>query len=106
MKNDDLMKDIESKIIKGELSEKRFTCAQCGRTWIELVGLIVGQKEGHDDYCLRVGMESENCQICRYRSLECPACSSKDVYEITFANETSEKTSFNFKDLKIVSKMR
>jgi hypothetical protein len=88
----------------GKLSKKRVTCAQCGNTWIELVGLIVGQKEGSEDLCLRIGIESENCQTCRFRPLECRKCGSKDVYEIMFTEEISKEVPLIFKDIKRVSR--
>jgi len=86
------------------LSRKRFACAHCGSTWVELVGLVVGQKDGVEDLCLRIGMESDNCQSCRYRSLECRECGSKDVYEIMLAEGTSEETSLSFKGIRKVSR--
>lgn len=78
--------DISQKIT-GEISRKRVVCARCGKTWIELVGFIAIQKEGGEDVYLRIGMESENCQICSSRSLECPRCGSKEVYEIRLTEE-------------------
>ena len=99
-----IIKEIESRKNKGELTKKRFACAQCGKTWIELVGLIIAQKEGSENLCLRIGLESENCQICRFRPLECPECGSKDVYETTFAEEISEEAPFTFKGIRKVSR--
>jgi DNA-directed RNA polymerase subunit RPC12/RpoP len=81
------MKEIESRKITGDLNKKRVACARCGSTWIELAGLIVGKKEGSEDLCLHIGMESVNCQTCGFRQLECPKCGSKDVYEIKFAEK-------------------
>jgi hypothetical protein len=100
----EIMREIENRKKAGELSKKRVTCANCGSTWIELVGLIVGQKEGSEDLCLRIGMESENCQTCRYRPLECQKCGSKDVYEIMFAEATSEDVTLSFKGIKKVTR--
>jgi hypothetical protein len=99
----EIIKEIENRKGEGELIKKRVTCASCGSTWIELVGLVVGHKEGTDDLCLRIGMESENCQTCRYRPLECPKCASKDVYEVMFAEDNSE-ASLSFKTIKRVSR--
>jgi len=42
----EIIKEIESRKITVDLNEKRVACARCGSTWIELVGLIVGKKEG------------------------------------------------------------
>lgn len=100
----EIIKEIEKRKKTEKLSKKRVTCAHCGSTWIELVGLIVGHKEGSEDLCLRIGMESENCQTCRYRPLECQACGSKDVYEIMFAEEISEEVPLSFKGIKKVSR--
>jgi len=100
----EIVKKIENRKKTGALSKKRVTCANCGNTWIEFVGLIVGQKEGFEDLCLRIGMESENCQTCRFRPLECQECGSKDVYEIMLAEEISETVSLSFKGIKTVSR--
>lgn len=100
----EIVKEIENRKKTGELSKKRVTCAHCGSTWMELVGLIIGNKEGSEDLCLRIGMESENCQTCRFRPLECPKCGSKDVYEIRFAEEISEEAPLSFKSIKKVSR--
>ena len=100
----EIIKEIEREMKSGKLSEKRFTCAHCGETWIEMVGLIIGHREGEEDYCLHVGLESENCQICRHRPLECPACNSRDVYEVAFTRKTPGNFSPNFKALKIITK--
>jgi hypothetical protein len=100
----EIIKEIENRKKTGELSKKRVTCAHCGSTWIELVGLIVGHKEGTEDLCLRIGMESENCQTCRYRPLECLKCGSKDVFETMFADEVSEEVPLRFKGIKKVTR--
>jgi len=42
----EIIKEIENRKKTGELSKKRVTCAHCENTWIELVGFIVGHKEG------------------------------------------------------------
>ena len=101
----EIIKEIESKKKTGELMKRRVACAHCGNTWIELVGLIIVQKEGSEDLVLRIGMESENCQTCRYRAKECQKCGSKDVYDITFAEEVFRGLpSLSFKDIKKVSR--
>ncbi len=100
----EIIKEIEKRKKTEQLSKKRFACARCGSTWIELVGLIVGHKEGSEDLCLHIGMESENCHTCRYRPLECQKCGSKDVYEIMFAGETSEEVPLSFKGIKTVTR--
>ena len=100
----EVIKEIENRKKTGELSKKRVTCAHCGSTWIEFVGLIVGQKEGSEDFCLRIGVESENCQTCRFRPLECQECGSKDVYEIMLSEEISETVPLSFKGIKTVSR--
>lgn len=100
----EITKEIENREKTGELSKKRVACAHCGSTWIELVGLIVGHKEGSEDLCLRIGMESENCQTCRFRPLECQICGSKDVYEIRFAKELPKEVLLSFKGIKRVTR--
>jgi hypothetical protein len=100
----DVIKEIDDRRKTGELSRKRVACAHCGTTWIELVGLIVGQKEGVDDLYLRIGMESDNCQTCRYRPRECRECGSKDVYEIVSAEEASVEVPLSFKGIKKVTR--
>ena len=104
MRITEIVKEIENRREEGELNKKRVTCAGCGSTWVELVGMVVGQKEGSEDLCLRIGMESENCQTCRFRPLECKECGSKDVYEIMFAEEISEEVPLSFKGIKRVSR--
>ena len=100
----EIVKEIENRGKTGELSRKRVACAHCGTTWVELVGLIVGQKEGTEDLCLRIGMESENCQSCRFRPLESKECSSKDVYEIVSGEGVSNEMSLSFKGIRKVNR--
>jgi len=100
----EIIKEIENRKKTGELNRKRMACAHCGSTWIELVGLVVGHKEGSEDLCLRIGMESESCQTCRFRPLECQECGSRDVYEIRFAEKISEGVPLSFRDIKKVSR--
>jgi len=84
------VKKVESIKITGNLSKKRVVCARQGSTWIELVGLIVGEKEGSEDLCLYISMESENCQTCMFRPFEHPKFDSKGIYEIKFSEKVSE----------------
>ena len=99
----DVIREIKNRSKTGELSKKRVTCIHCGRNWVEFSGLIVGHKEGFEDLCLRIGMDSENCFACNWRALECEKCGSKDVYEIVFPNELSGETSLSFKSIKKVT---
>lgn len=89
-------------ILKG-LTKKRFACAHCGNTWIELDGLVVWGREGNEDVLLRIGMESDNCQTCRFRFRECQKCGSKDVYEISYLGQVSREVPLSFKAIKNVS---
>ena len=99
----EVIKEIENRKKTGELSKRRVTCIHCGKTWIEFVGLIVGHKEGCEDLCLRIGIESENCFSCRWRAVKCVECNSNDVYEITFPREILGDTSLSFKSIKKVT---
>lgn len=100
----EVVKEIEDRKKTGELHRKRVACAHCGTTWIELVGLIVGQKEKVEDLCLRVGIESENCQTCRHRPLECRDCGSKDVYETMSTSGPSEELPLSFKGIRKINR--
>ena len=104
LKLTEIVKEIGIRKKTGELSKKRVACAHCGTTWVEVVGLIVGHKEGSEDLCLRIGIESENCETCRYRPLECPQCGSKDVYETMFSGNISEEGSLSFKGIRKVTR--
>jgi len=99
-----MIREVESGKKVGKITKKRVACAHCGSTWIELVGLIVTEKKRSEDVCLRIGIESENCQTCRFRPLECQECGSKDVYEIRFAEEIPEEVSLCFKGTRIVAR--
>lgn len=100
----EILQEIENRNSTEELEKKRFACAQCGATWVELVGLVVGRKDGKEDLCLRIGMESETCQMCRRQARECQECGSKDVYEIRFAEGVSEETPLSFKGIRTVNR--
>ncbi|PVX25673.1 MAG: hypothetical protein CW691_03845 [Candidatus Bathyarchaeum sp.] len=99
----EVIKEIKNRKKTGNLIKKRFTCIHCGKTWIEFVGVIVGRKDGCEDMCLRIGMESENCFACRWRSLKCENCNTDDVYEITFPKDIPEETALSFKSIKKVA---
>ena len=100
----EVIKEIENRKKTGKLIKKRFSCIHCGKTWIEFVGVIVGCKEGCEDMCLRIGMESENCFACRWRPRKCENCNTADVYEITFPTDFPVETSLSFKSIKKVAK--
>jgi 5-methylcytosine-specific restriction endonuclease McrA len=102
MKLEEMFQEMKNRGSTEELVKKRFACANCGITWIELVGLIVGHRDGKEDLYLRIGMESETCQVCRMKARECQECGSKDVYELRFAEEISEEVPLSFKGMKIV----
>jgi len=104
MKIKDILREIENRNATEEMTKKRFACAHCGNTWIEPVGLVVGHKAGNEDLCLRIGVESENCQTCRFRPRECHECGSQDVYEIRFSEDVSEEVPLSFKTIKTVSR--
>lgn len=105
MKLKEILQEIENRDSREELTKKRFACATCGSTWIELVGIVVGHKDGREDLCLRIGMEPETCQVCRMRARECQECGSKDVYEIRFEEEISEEDfAPSFKGIRKVSR--
>ena len=98
------LQEMEKRNITEELAKKRFACAQCGNTWVELIGLVVGHKDGKEDLCLRIGLESENCQTCRFRPRECQECGSQSVYEIMFSEDASEEAPLSFKSIRRVSR--
>jgi len=104
MKLKEIIQEIESRNSSEELTRKRFACAHCGSTWIEFVGLVVGRRDGNEDLCLRIGMESENCQTCRMQARECQKCGSKDVYEIRFAEEINNDVPLSFKGIRRVGR--
>jgi len=98
------LREIEERNITEELAKKRFACAQCGNTWVELIGLVVGHKDGKEDLCLRIGLESETCQTCMFRPRECQECGSQSVYEIMFSEDVSEEAPLSFKSIRRVSR--
>lgn len=86
-----------------ELARKRFACANCGSTWIELVGLVVMQREGNEDLLLQIGMESDACQTCRMKARKCQGCGSSDVYELRFAENIAE-VPLSFRGIRVVNR--
>jgi hypothetical protein len=84
--------------------KKRFACAHCGKTWVEIVGLFAGNIEGHDEVYFQLGAESEECQHCKFRVRSCPACSSKETYEINFPLNDTQDSPMSFERIRIVSK--
>jgi len=102
MKLEEIFQEIRNRDSTEELTKKRFACANCGLTWIEVVGLVIGHIDEKEDLCLRIGMESEACQFCRMKARECQRCGSKDVYELKFEEEVTEVVPLNFKGIKIV----
>ena len=102
MKLLDIAQELSHRDSIEELTKKRFACANCGTTWIELVGLVIGRKSGKEDLCLRVGMESEGCQVCRMKTRTCQECGSKDVYELRFEKDFSG-VPLNFREIKTIN---
>ncbi len=83
---------------------KRFACAHCGKTWVEIVGLFVGRSDGNEKVYFQVGTESEGCQSCRNRPRSCPECGSKDAYEIEFQSRTIGNSPLSFDGIRMVSR--
>jgi hypothetical protein len=105
MKLKEILHEIESRNSTEDLTQRRYACATCGTTWVEPVGLIIGRKEGEEDLCLRIGMESETCETCRMKARECQDCGSKDVYEIRFNGGAPEvNSSLSFKSIRTVNR--
>ncbi|MEM2917101.1 MAG: hypothetical protein QXN63_01935 [Candidatus Bathyarchaeia archaeon] len=99
-----ILREIENGNFTEELTKKRYACAKCGTTWTELVGLVIGRRNGNEDLYLRIGLESENCQTCRFRPRQCQQCGSQDVYEINFSEEIPENVPLSFKAIKTISR--
>jgi hypothetical protein len=102
MKLEQVLQEMETRDASEELRKRRFACASCGMTWTEFVGIVIGHRDGKEDLCLRIGMESEACQVCRLKARECQECGSKDVYELRFEEEIAE-VPLSFKAIKTVS---
>jgi len=101
MKSKKALQEINGRDLTDELTRKRFVCAHCGSTWIEPIESIVAHEDGgREDLFLRIGRESEicqmcwlqprDCQMCWLQARECQKCGSKDVYEVRFAEQVSE----------------
>ena len=103
MKLVEVLQELGSRESVEELDKRRFTCASCGTTWIEVVGLVFGREAGKEDLCLRIGMESEACHVCRMKTRTCQECGSRDVYELRFEKPLSEKP-MAFSDIKTVDR--
>lgn len=83
--------------------KKRFACSHCGKTWVEIVGVFAGNIDGQEVTYFQMGQESEECQNCKFRVRSCPACSSKDVYEISFPSNSTQNSPLSFDSIRIVS---
>lgn len=83
---------------------KRFACSHCGKTWVEIVGVFAGSIDGQEDMYFQVGEESEVCQNCKFRIRSCPACGSKDAYEINLSLNNTQNTPLSFDRIRVVSK--
>ena len=103
MKLTEAVKQFKDKNTVEELTSKRFACANCGATWVELAGLVVSHGSGKEDLHMRIGLESEECETCRMRSQACQECGSKDVYELRF-EKTVPDVPLNFNAIKTISK--
>ena len=103
MKLEEIVQELKNRDSVEELMRKRFACANCGLTWIEAVGLVVGHAIGKEDLCLRIGIESEACQVCRMKTRTCERCGSRDVYELRFEKDVSEAPLI-FKGIKTVNR--
>lgn len=84
-------------------NKKRFACSHCGKTWVEIIGIFAGNSDGQEDTYFHMGQESEECQNCKFRVRSCPACSSKDVYEINFPFDKTQNSPLSFDRIRIVS---
>jgi len=87
-----------------EEHKKRFACAHCGKTWVEIVGLFAGNLEGQEDVYFRVGQDFEICRNCKFSVRSCPACGSSDAYEISFPSNVHPDSPLSFNRIRIVSK--
>jgi hypothetical protein len=84
--------------------KKRFACSHCGKTWVEIVGLLAVNIEGQENLYFHAGNESEVCQNCKFNLRACPACGSKDAYEINLSSSHTQDSPLSFDRIRIVSK--
>ena len=84
--------------------KKRFACSHCGKTWVEIVGLFAVNTEGQENQYFYAGNESEVCQNCKFNLRSCPACGSKDAYEINLSSNHAQDSPLTFDRIRIVSK--
>jgi hypothetical protein len=88
-----------------EQHKKRFACAHCGKTWVEIVGLVAGNVEGQEDVYFRIGQDSDICRNCKFSVRSCPTCGSNDAYEISFPSNENPDSPLSFNRIRIVSRM-
>ena len=103
MKLVEAVREFDNRDTNEELAKKRFACANCGITWIELIGIVVMHRDGKEDMCLQIGMESDTCQTCKMRARKCQECGSSDVYELRFEEEVNE-VPLSFKGIRTVNR--
>lgn len=95
---------LEQDVHKIEQSaQKRYACSHCGKTWVEIVGLIAGKINETETAFLHVGHESKACKNCKFRIKSCPACGSKNTYEILFSVDNPQNSLLSFNRIRIVS---
>ncbi len=103
MKLEEIFQELKKKDQNEELTRRRFACANCGLTWVEAVGLVIGRTNGKEDLYFRIGLESEACQVCRMRTRTCEKCGSRDVYELRFEKDISQ-VPLNFRGIRTVNR--
>ncbi len=101
MQLEEALSQVERKFESG--LKKRFACSHCGKTWVEIVGIFVGNLYGKEDTYLQIGQESDVCQGCKFRIRSCPSCGSKDAYEINFPSDAPRDSPLSFDVIRIVS---
>ncbi len=84
--------------------KKRFACSHCGKTWVEIVGLFVINKEAQEDLYFQIGNESAECQNCKYNLKSCPSCGSNNAFEINFESDNDQNSPLSFDRIRTVSK--
>jgi len=98
---EEALNQVKHKFEKG--TKKRFACSHCGKTWAEIIGSFSFKIDGQQDVFFKFGDESEACHSCEFRSRTCPACGSKDAYEINFPPDAQE-TPLSFNQIRIVDR--